>query len=755
MTASDLFTVRTLQGLRAGARPSTEQRSSAEKWLALLGAGRLADERKNYLKFANILLAGVLGYPADDMVFESDHVEFQYRGIGGGSGNGGNRAVICFEVKGTATADLFAPQRRAKAEHYTPIKQLWDYMGSTGANYGMCSNYRQFVLLTRETGTQAHYAFDFESIRNDPAMLAEFIGVFSRDAIEGGIVESARDEAASEEKELTGEYYDLYGRTRLMLIKEFETCGTARAEAVAAAQVLLNRLIFIFFVADSDMVSEKALFADDVTGILHGRLRQGSTRVWKYIRDELFAWFDRGSNDPRIAAFNGGLFGEPIDTRLSFPDRRSNDFFGERVPRPERQSWKFRPEIEKAVRRHGDLSPIVKNLLALASYDYASQIRVNILGHIFEHSLADLEELAGGRAHRRKREGVFYTPDYITRYICRRTIIPYLSRSGRAEDPADLVAEYAGDLGSLKGRLARIRILDPACGSGAFLTAAATMLLEVHQEIKRHGVASASATLDPSIDDARIRSIVRDNIYGIDVNAQSVEITRLSLFLLTASRNESLPDLSHNIVAGDSVAGGGEGGLDWAQVFPQVFTGDDQGFSVIIGNPPYVRHEDMAVPKEGLGTCPARPAGLPPLSPAGGLASPPPRTSDLSCYFYYRSLTYLAGGGRLGFISSDGWMHSDYGLALQRAILSNTEIVGIAVPLFKVFEDADINTAVVLLMRTALPEAAANVELSTMRDRRAFAAARPDWMSNVEQGAIEAGNWNALFQPPPLNRPRP
>lgn len=118
-------------------------------------------------------------------------------------------------------------------------------------------------------------------------------------------------------------------------------------------------------------------------------------------------------------------------------------------------------------------------------------------------------------------------------------------------------------------------------------------------------------------------------------------------------------------------------------------------------------------------------------------------------------MTYLAGGGRLGFISSDGWMHSDYGLALQRAILSNTEIVGIAVPLFKVFEDADINTAVVLLMRTALPEAAANVELSTMRDRRAFAAARPDWMSNVEQGAIEAGNWNALFQPPPLNRPRP
>ena len=733
-----IFSTRIVQGLCAGVNPSRVQRDAADRWMGLLESGMLEDEQRNYLKFAKTVLADILGYPLDDLLFEKDNVEFQYRGTGTSAGD----PVVCFEAKGTSTGDLFAPQRRAKMEHYTPVKQLWDYMGSTGAAYGICTNYRHFVLLARETGTQRHHSFDFEDVRANPAKLEEFIGVFSRDAIEGGIVGRARNDAADEERKLTGEFYELYGRTRLMLTREFESCGASRVDAVSTAQSILNRLVFIFFVEDSDMVGEKGLFADGVVDQLNTQLRRGSRRIWTYMRDELFAWFDRGSSDPHIAAFNGGLFGAEINPRLSFPDLRGADFFDDLGPETGRRSWEFKEKIEKAVRRHKDVNPVVKNLLALSSYDYASQIRVSILGHIFEHSLADLEELVGKKTHARKLGGVYYTPEHVTRYTCRRTIMPHLSRSGTAEDPASLVAEYADNLSALDDRLARIRILDPACGSGAFLIEAVSALLDVHREMRLYRETNGDVdygTLNPSIDDARIREIVRDNIYGMDINAQSVEITRLSLFLLTASRNESLPDLSRNIVVGDSVS---EGGLDWEAAFPDVFGGKIPGFSVIVGNPPYVRHEDVSVTVKGARARPPRGEGMPALSPADGFEVP--KTSDLGCYFYYHSIGHLAEDGRLGFISSDGWLHSDYGLALQRAVLDNTEITSIVVPVFRVFEDADVNTAVVLLRRRR-PTSGAAVDLAKARSAGDFALMRPVPVSRMEQAAMEPGNWSALF----------
>ena len=729
-----LFSPRTVKGLCAGAKPNRQQREAAEQWLALLETGELASEQKNYLKFANIVLSDILGYPINDLVFE-DKVEFQYRGDNGDGGTG-----VCFEVKGTATKDLFAPQHRAKMEHYTPVKQLWDYMGSTGAGYGICTNYRRFILLSRETGTQRHHEFDFEEVRRDPVKLAEFIAVFSRGSINGGIVGHARSETANEEMELTGEFYELYGQTRLMLVREFEECGAPRDEAVSAAQSFLNRLIFIFFVEDGELVGQKDLFVEGVTDQLYSHLKPKSKRIWDFINGELFDWFNEGSDSLNVAAFNGGLFAMKIDARLHFRDRREKGFFGDIERKTERRSWEFKEKIERAVRRNADVNPVIKNLLALSSYDYASQVRVNILGHIFEHSLTDLEELSGRRTHRRKREGVYYTPEYITRYVCRRTIIPHLSRSGAAEDPASLVAEYADDLGALDDRLARIKILDPACGSGAFLTEAVSTLLDIHRTMRGYKETNGDidhGTLNPAIDDARIRSIVRDNIYGVDINAQSVEITRLSLFLLTASRGESLPDLSHSIVAGDSVS---NGGLDWEEAFPGVFGGDMPGFSVIIGNPPFVRHEDMAGATKGAG--PPQHARMPPLALGDGFEVP--RTTDLSCYFYYHSLSNLAEGGRLGFISSDGWLHSDYGLSLQRAILDNAEITSIVIPEFSVFKDADVNTAVVLLKRGRPPEEC-SVELARARSAHDFDMMRPDAVSHREQGAISPGNWNSLF----------
>ena len=731
------------------AEPTTGQTQAAGEWLSLLGQGRLTDEKHNYPKFVKTMLEEILGYPAMQVDHEHDNVDFEFRGDGG-------QTLVCIEAKGTSTTDLFATQRRPRMEHSTPTRQTWDYMGKTGARYGICTNYRHFVLIMRDHGYRKCHVFDFEDVKDDPDKLREFIGVFSRERLEAGFAEKIRVKADEAEKELTTEFYGIYGRTRLMLVREFEASGASRPDAVEFAQTFLNRFIFVLFAQDAGLVRSRAMLEDGIVDILRGNLTTNTTRVWNYITGELFAGFNEGSDDPAIFGFNGGLFSKPIPDSVSVRDRRGARFFGETGAKTRRGSWEFKSAVEAAVRRHADTSPIIKNLLAMSSYDFQSQIRVNMLGHIFENSIGDLEELLGARAARRKREGVFYTPEYVTRYICRNTIIPHLSRSGAASTPDGLVDEYAGDLPALEGRLRSIRILDPACGSGAFLIEAANTLLEVHEEVQaRRDVASGTGrpTLEPGLADALVRSVIRDNIYGIDISRQSVEITKLSMFLLTASLYEKLPALADNIRVGNSLVSrtnGEHATFAWEREFPEVFprTGmvqdesaggrPDFGFDIVIGNPPYVKHQDIPY-KEDI-QLPRR-SGL--AFPAGFRID---GTTDLSGYFFYHAFRYLREGGMLGYISSEAWMSSRYGKPLQRLLLENSSIREITRASFNFFDDAEARAAIVVLAR-GRRAGGSTVRLNYARAKSELAGGRFGLSRSMRQGSIEPGNWTAHFKP--------
>ena len=728
-----LFSPATLKRLCADVKITGDQHDAALEWLSLLKDDKLQKEVPNYPIFMSCVLDRLLGYKVEDIKYESDDVEFQFLGPQ-------RRPLGCFEVKGTLTRDLFARQHHRKGEHSTPIKQTWDYMGKIGLEYGVCTNYRHFVLITKKHGYSKYYTFDFESVKDDPKRLQEFVGVFAKASIGSGFVERAHVKSINEDKALTDEFYDLYGRTRLMLIREFEASDVERGSAVAAAQTLLNRLVFIFFAQDSGLVGDADMFTDGVIDVLHGRLGDRSRRVWSYLADELFPGFDKGSHSPRIFGFNGGLFEVPLPREAKIMDLRPGDFFDEFEPKKRRRSWEFKTKVWDAVKRHDNLNPIIKNLLAMSSYDFKSQIRVTILGHIFEKSISEIENLLGiETSPRRKREGVFYTPAYVTRYICRSTIIPWLSKSGRAVDPASLVAEYIDNIADLEKRLRGIRILDPACGSGAFLIGAADTLLDIYREIHSYKGANgglASGTLESDIADASPLEIVRNNLYGIDINPQSVEITRLSLYLMTASLFERLPDLSQNIVVLNSVKNVPRGG--WTAAFPKVFQ-NSGGFDIIIGNPPYVRQEDLR-DKDSMG-----------IPDGSGLALEPgfeiPRKSDLSSYFYYHSIACLAEGGRLGFIASDGWLHHDYGLQLQRVMLDNCRIDALLRPTFNVFDDADIKT-VIALLTSARPAADHRMPLASIPSPRALDDWPPHVVAKRLQKTSEPGKWLAHFAGP-------
>ena len=176
-TPSSLFNPRTVARMSSSVKLSPKQLYNAREWVKLLESGALDEEKKNYFRFATLILQGILGYSiGEELDFESGNVEFSFRGAS-------TRGGVCIEVKGAKTKDLFADQHREKPEHSTPVKQTWDYIGRDDSDYGIATNYRDFVLIDRSKGYSRYHLFDFMATLNNESKLREFVAVFSRDAI--------------------------------------------------------------------------------------------------------------------------------------------------------------------------------------------------------------------------------------------------------------------------------------------------------------------------------------------------------------------------------------------------------------------------------------------------------------------------------------------------------------------------------------------------------------------------------------------
>ena len=133
-----------------------------------------------------------------------------------------------------------------------------------------------------------------------------------------------------------------------------------------------------------------------------------------------------------------------------------------------------------------------------------------------------------------------------------------------------------------------IRLLDPACGSGAFLIEAFDQL---HATYQRSNDRLAELRGHRTLFDLDKR-ILENNLYGVDLNEEAIEICRLSLWIKTAERGKVLTSLDHPIRVGNSVVADPAvhpKALDWQAAFPEVFA--QGGFDVVVGNPPYVRQE--------------------------------------------------------------------------------------------------------------------------------------------------------------------
>lgn len=735
-TENQLFSLKTLEKEieRNDITLTKTQIKSTQIWIEHLNNKKLSKEKSNYLIFVEYILKDILGYTVGTIDFEKDNIEFS---VGG---------VLGIEVKSTDTKNLFMPQNREKGEFKTPITQLWNYMGSNNFTFGICTNYQTFVLITKQFGMTKHFEFDFlkiyEKTDNDGIIcinkneLKKFILLFSKKWLSTDYVNQLNDNSIREEKEFTQEFYNIYNETRSLITKKFKTTGNLEDyEALKNAQTFLNRIMFIFFVEDKFM--HHVQIFKKIVKISSLSFEHNSQSIFEHII-KYFDYFNKGNESQQIFGFNGGLFkNPPLNSQIFFNDQQTQDSEKIILSKLERNINKQLKEELKDI-QYAQLDTIIKKLLIIESFDFNTEISVNILGHIFEQSLNIFDN-----SNTRKKDGVYYTPEYITDYICRKTIIPYLSKSLKCESVGELISEYRDDIEKLEKKFFEIKILDVSCGSGAFLSKAADILMEIYEGILEyrsleHNGNNSSKTISKTLPDFHrdifLHEVIKKNIFGVDKSPEAVEIAKLSIFFKLASNIEPLPTID-TIRVGDSLMG-----FNWEQEFPSIMA--DGGFDIIIGNPPYIKHEKLVALKQYVNS--GQTEIMPNIRNFDIVLK-----SDISIYFYYLALgVLLKPNGKLGFISSDSWLSVKYGEEFQKFLLSQCNIERLIKTDFNVFHDADVKTVTILLTKFMDLNNKETGEISFIhvsKDKKISQIEKLLNVNTVKQNEIKIGNLNTYF----------
>jgi type I restriction-modification system DNA methylase subunit len=696
-------------------QPTSAEIQAAHEWVARVTSDDLDLQNESQLEqeFNRTILQQLLGYVAPG-AGQAGTMRVKQPVPGGtivdvalGLFEGAEAAILApFELKGPKVAlDRIMPGRNK-----TPVQQAWDYaMDAPGARWVLISNMKDVRLYAVGHGRLDYESFDLKKL-NDPGELARFQLLLRAESLLGGATAKLLRKSAEADRDITNTLYDDYRalRTDLLHYLRDQHSGIGVEDRIRIVQTLLDRLLFIAFAEDSFLLP-----ADSLKDAVTSRDKYAPRPKWHQLRT-LFHWVDQGATDHGIPPYNGGLFrADAAIDGLELPDH------------------------------------LVERFQFLSRYDFRSEVSVTILGHIFEQSISDIEaekaEATQGPAPigKRKREGVVYTPDFVTRFIVEQTIGKHLTEASEA-----LLAIHAkrGADGEIKWRnktaepnywrsylerLTALRILDPACGSGAFLIAAFDYL---HAEQKRvrerlsefeHGIlvhASDSADVD----------IITNNLFGVDVNPESVEITKLALWLKTARPQRRLESLDGNIKRGNSVVDSADFDphpFDWQAQFPDILNGTaDAGFDIVLGNPPYVRMEFLKAIK-------------PHLQARFAVAAD---RADLYAYFFELAVGLLKPGGRMGFISSSTFFRTGSGKPLRTFLTENAQIETVVdFGDLQLFEGVTTYPAIVVLRKPG-EAGTASADLSYLNVR-----VMPDDLSktfddhrlNMPAARLGAGTW--------------
>ncbi|HWA96943.1 MAG TPA: N-6 DNA methylase [Pirellulales bacterium] len=721
--AKPLFRPDVLRSHLAAFQPPNVDRSKLAHWAGEVSSGRLDrfGEQEILPHFLADVFIDVLGYrgPAGHdrytIAFEH-HVEAdgEFADAVLGDFNGHRRYVVALEGKGPRD-----PLERPYAgRRLSAVDQGYRYAINLPCDWIIVTSVRQTRLYHKGSNQQTYERFDTEQLADDEAALRRFLFLLGAERVVPTVGQchfySLLAESEKVGRELTREFYVNYANMRQDAFEQLsrDNPEVPRHGVLASTQKLLDRVLFVAFSEDRGLLP-----AETIRKAYEHRDPYHPRPIYENFRG-LFAAINRGNAALGIHAYNGGLFADDavLDT-LNVSDQVCGYF---------RELGEF--DYKPVGAGRGDVSS-----------RQAKTIDVDILGHIFEQSITDLERLrneldglaepVGIEKHktRRKKEGAFYTPAFITRYIVEQALGGVLrdrfeqlraehEQAAKGAAKAALADPRVYRLDKLtkparaglvrfweawQDQLTTIRLLDPACGSGAFLIEAFDQL---HATYERSNDRLLELRGHKSLFDLDKR-ILEHNLYGVDLNEEAIEICRLSLWIKTAERGKVLTSLDHSIRVGNSVVADATihpKALDWQAAFPEVFK--QGGFDVVVGNPPYVRQEWLSDYKPYLEANYRAYHGM----------------ADLYVYFYELGLRLLKPGGLLSMIVTNKWMKSGYGEPLRRLFAEAAWVESVVDfgHAKQIFEDADVFPSIIVARKpTAAPKPSSARLCSIPRDQ--------------------------------------
>ena len=510
---------------------------------------------------------------------------------------------VVVELK-DADCNLDIKQKRTN-DNRTPVEQAFGYAPKYGSSckWVIVSNFIE-IRLYLASNMLSYEKFDIKSLAN-PNEFIKFYYILSKDNLLSKTSDSIVDRLylmnAEEEQKITKYFYKSFKNIRTNLIKDILQRNTNIDPNVAIekAQKLLDRIIFICFCKDSP---DKLL----PYNILNKAFSPFLNSLWANLK-LLFKAVDLGNSNLDIHKFNGGLFKED-------------------------------PELDNLYISDSALGMLSE----IINFNYSTELNINILGRIFEQGISDIEDLKALYSNNinkstittRKHEAIYYTPENITRYMVHQAIgkwlddskvelgyyaLPDLSESDKSkaltllnrkykyhkkETENDIIVKrYKKHLDfweNYRCSLLNIRVIDISCGSGAFLNQAFLYLLneavKVNAEINslnngQEKYFNVGSEIYRELD----KNILQNNIFGVDLNKESIEITRLSLWLSTANKEKPLATLDDNIICRDSImfdyTDPSESNFSWNSKFSDVMS--KGGFDIVLGNPPYIDSSEM------------------------------------------------------------------------------------------------------------------------------------------------------------------
>ena len=530
--------------------------------------------------FLNELFVNVLGYTMKPNVGYNLAAEFKnqnYSRKADGAILDDDKAIGIIELKGTNTTNLEEVKEQAfsyKVNH-------------EGCNYVITSNFNKLWFYINNA--VEHESFDLFNLTEERFEVLYLC--IAKENLLADIPAKIKASSILQEEAITKKFYSDYSKFKTELFhdlvkinrsnpqfltvisEEWKSMDSQEFEMILfkKSQKLIDRFLFIFFAED------RGLLPPNITvQILNewNQLRELDESVPLYSRfNKYFGYLDSGREQTKtsaeIFAYNGGLFkSDPILDSLLISDEL-----------------------------------LYENTLNLSNYDFQNEVDVDVLGHIFENSLDEIESISAKiqglefqKNTKRKKDGVYYTPRYITIFMLEDSLGVLCKEKKQVLKISD--EEYIPTLPKAKKKkrlnqldeyrswLLNLTILDPACGSGAFLNGALGFLINEHKWIDElQARLLGGGFIFPNIES----TILEKNIYGVDLNEESVEIAKLSLWLRTAQPGRKLNDLSSNIKCGNSLIKdksiAGQKAFDWHNEFPEILL--NGGFDIIIGNPPY------------------------------------------------------------------------------------------------------------------------------------------------------------------------